>query len=107
MTLKTDKLKHNFTSIKNQKIIDLEQNLILDDTNSDLLKQLGQEHFDTGNYLRALNCFFKALSFEPKDASIWNKLAVVFIKLGNFSTAIDLSRIAYRLINQEQNAASS
>lgn len=106
MTLKTDKLKHDFTIIRNQKIIELEQNLILDDTNSDLIKQLGQEHFDTGNYLRALNCFFKALSFEPENPSIWNKLAVVFIKLGNFNSAKDFSRIAYRLINQEQNAAS-
>ncbi len=107
MTVKTDNLKLDFTIIRNQKIIELEQNLILDDTNSDLLLQLAQEHFDIGNYLRALNCFFKALSFEPENGRIWNKLAVVFIKLGNFSAAMNLSRIAYRLITQEQNAVSS
>lgn len=107
MTIKIDKLKPNFTTTKNKKIIKLEQSLILNNTDSGLLKQLAQEHFDTGNYLRSLNCFLKALSFEPENARIWNKLAVVFIKLGNFSAAMDLSRIAYRLINQEQNAVSS
>ena len=107
MTLKTDNLKLDFTTIRNQKIIDLEQSLILDEANSDLIKELAQEHFDTGNYLRALNCFFKVLSFEPDNPRIWNKLAVVFIKLGNFNSAMDFSRIAYRLISQEQNAFSS
>lgn len=106
MTFKTDELKLDFTTIRNQKIIDLEQSLILDDANSDLHKQLAQEYFDTGNYLRALNGFFKVLSFEPGNAKTWNKLAVVFIKLGYFSSAMDFSKIAYRLINQEQNAVS-
>ncbi len=85
----------------------MEQNLILNNTNSELLIQLAQEHFDTGNYLRSLNYFFRALSFEPENARIWNKLAVIFIKLENFSVAMNLSRIAYRLICQEQNVVSS
>ncbi|MHA1243558.1 MAG: tetratricopeptide repeat protein [Candidatus Heimdallarchaeota archaeon] len=78
-----------------------ENSLIQEGLNIDTLWQLADCHYLEGNFLRALNCYLKLLSFEPENARIWNKLAVVFIRLGETKAAVDMSRIAYRMINNQ------
>ena len=50
-----------------------------------------------------MSCYLKLLSFELENARTWNKLAVIFIKLEEHKSAIELSRIAHRLICKEMN----
>ena len=106
MTLNTENLEAKFSVVKNEEVTKLEQALLFGECNPNILKNLAEQHFESANYLRALSCYLKLLSFEPENARIWNKIAVVFIKIGNFSSAIDMSRIAYRLINKEQKSTS-
>ena len=106
MTLNTENIENKFPASRNEKITKLEQALLLEECDPNILKNLADQHFKTGNYLRALNCYLKLLSFEPENAFTWNKIAVVFIKIGKFSSAMDMSRIAFRLINKEQNSIS-
>jgi len=98
-------------NVKNEEIstqIDLKDNialyenlLIQEGLDFDTLWQLANCHYLEGNFLRSLNCYLKLLSFEPENARIWNKMAVVFIRLGETKAAVDMSRIAYRMINKQ------
>ena len=85
----------------NPQIIELETKIQAVGDCRALIKKLADHHFNDGNYLRSLSCYLKLLSFDPQNARIWNKLAVVFIKLEDFKSAMELSRIAHRLINKE------
>ncbi|NHJ84237.1 MAG: tetratricopeptide repeat protein [Asgard group archaeon] len=95
------------TEVKNEfelkyKIDALEQQLMEGNNNPEKqLRKLAEFLFLDGNYLRALSCYLKLLSFNPTNARIWNKLAVIFLKLGEKQAAIDMSRIAFRLINRQ------
>ncbi|MBK5114754.1 MAG: tetratricopeptide repeat protein [Candidatus Heimdallarchaeota archaeon] len=82
-------------------IEELEKRLVENGDNSSLIKKLADAHFREGNYLRALSCYLKLLSFDPENARTWNKLAVIFIKLEEHKSAVELSRIAHRLICKE------
>ena len=85
-----------------QNDIDFCENMLVQEgMNFDTLWYLAECHYLEGNFMRALNCYLKLLSFEPENARIWNKMAVVFIRLGETKAAIDMSRIAYRLINKQ------
>lgn len=84
-------------------IEELEKNIVENGDSSLLIKKLADAHLKEGNYLRALSCYLKLLSFDPENARTWNKLAVIFIKLEEHKSAIELSRIAHRLICKEMN----
>ena len=84
-------------------IEELEKNIVENGECSSLIKKLAAVHFKEGNYLRAMSCYLKLLSFDPENARTWNKLAVIFIKLEEHKSAIELSRIAHRLICKEMN----
>ena len=57
-------------------IEELEKRIVERGDNSLLVKKLADAHFKEGNYLRALSCYLKLLSFNPENARTWNKLAV-------------------------------
>ena len=82
-------------------IEELEKRIVEKGDNNRLVKKLAEAHYKEGNYLRALSCYLNLLSFEPENARIWNKLAVIFIKLEEHKAAVELSRIAHRLICKE------
>ncbi len=84
-------------------IEELEKNIVENGECNSLIKKLADVHFKEGNYLRAMSCYLKLLSFDPENARTWNKLAVIFIKLEEHKSAIELSRIAHRLICKEMN----
>ena len=82
--------------------IDFYENLLINEgMDFDTLWRLADCHYLEGNYMRSLNCYLKLLSFQPENARIWNKMAVIFIRLGETKAAIDMSRIAHRLINKQ------
>ena len=85
----------------NSQIIELETKIQSNSNCKALIKELADNHYKEGNYLRALSCYLKLLSFEPQNARVWNKLAVVFLRLEDYKSTIELSRIAHRLINKE------
>jgi len=80
---------------------ELEIKIIKDGESLELIRELADSHYREGNYLRALVCYTKLLSFEPGNARVWNKIAVIFIRLNEPTSAIALSRIAHRLITKE------
>ena len=84
-------------------IEELEKNIVENGECSSSIRKLADVHFKEGNYLRALSCYLKLLSFDPENARTWNKLAVIFLKLEEHKSAIELSRIAHRLICKEMN----
>ena len=98
-------------NLKNESINILQENKNEDQTNffekqlqenSDnisLWLSLADSYFKKEKYARALSCYMKILSYEPKNAFIWNKIAVVFLKMGENKSAIDISRIAFQMIN--------
>ncbi len=93
-----------YQEYKHSSIIEeLEKSIVEKGESSRLIKKLAEAHYKEGNYLRSLSCYLKLLSFEPENARIWNKLAVIFIKLEEHKAAIELSRIAHRLICKELN----
>lgn len=69
--------------------------------NSHNLTEIAEMNFQEKNYLKALNYYLKILTYNPYNARIWNKIAVCFIQLGEFRTAEEMSRIAFKLINKE------
>ncbi|MGC9778159.1 MAG: tetratricopeptide repeat protein [Candidatus Heimdallarchaeota archaeon] len=85
----------------NSQIVELETKIQSKSNCKSLIKELADNHYKEGNYHRALSCYLKLLSFEPQNARVWNKLAVVFLRLEDYKTAMELSRIAHRLINKE------
>ena len=99
MNTQIRKIYHEHLLTSNTK--ELEQEIIKHGVSSELLSSLADSLFGDGNYLRALSCYIKLLSLEPENARVWNKLAVTFIKLNEFNTAVEMSRIAHTLINKE------
>jgi Flp pilus assembly protein TadD len=91
----------------NQEIIlssstsNIEKKIIENGESNALIRELADGHFQESNFLRALSCYIKLLSLEPNNPRVWNKLAITFIKLEEFNTAIEMSRIAHKLINIE------
>lgn len=69
--------------------------------NSRDLTDIAEIYFQEKNFLKALSCYLTLLTNNPHNARIWNKLAICFIKLGEYKTAEEMSRIAYKLINKE------
>ncbi|NHJ03306.1 MAG: hypothetical protein EAX90_00625 [Candidatus Heimdallarchaeota archaeon] len=65
------------------------------------LFESGNNYLNSGNYWKSFSNFMTLLYIDPQNAFIWNKLAIVFIKLEKFDTAMAISRIAYKLINCE------
>lgn len=89
-----------------QKIICKETDLDVLSNNQDYfvsLYETGVNYLNSGNYWQSLNYFITLLSFNPRNAYIWNKIAVIFLKLEKFESAMEISRIAYWLINCELN----
>jgi Flp pilus assembly protein TadD len=84
-------------------IEELEKKIVESGDSNSLVKKLADAHYKEGNYLRALSCYLKLLSSDPENARIWNKLAVIFIKLEEHKSAVELSRIAHRMISKEKN----
>ena len=81
MNVNSSKVESSQSYKQNSLIEELEKNIVEKGDCSSLTRKLAEAHFKEGNYLRALSCYLKLLSFEPENARIWNKLAVIFIKL--------------------------
>ncbi len=103
MNVNSSKVEVSLEYTQTSQIEELEKNIVENGDSSSLIKKLAEVHFKEGNYLRALSCYLKLLSFDPENARTWNKLAVIFIKLEEHKSAIELSRIAHRLICKEMN----
>ncbi|MFW9922980.1 MAG: tetratricopeptide repeat protein [Candidatus Thorarchaeota archaeon] len=93
-----DQLKYSNTI--NDRLIEY-FNLCSDGEVIQSLTQYANEYFQDKKYLKAVGCYLKLLSYNPQNARIWNKLAVCFIQLGEYKTAEEMSRIAFKLINEE------
>jgi Flp pilus assembly protein TadD len=89
----------------NQKIsvYDLEDLLILTGESKELLLLLAETCYNKNLFSRAVNYYFKLLSYEPDNPRFWNKIAVSFLQLKKIEQAIEISKIAYRLIDREMN----
>lgn len=96
--LLNDQLKYSNTI--NDRLIEY-FNLCSDGEVIQSLTQYANEYFQDKKYLKAVGCYLKLLSYNPQNARIWNKLAVCFIQLGEYKTAEEMSRIAFKLINEE------
>ena len=107
MTFESEKINANTSPQENCTIKTMEQRLLLEQRNLQILKELANQHFSNGNFYRALNYYMRLLSFEPHNARIWNKIAVVFLKLGKNQAAMEMSRVAYRLITKNQENVSN
>ena len=103
MNVNSSKVEVSLEYKKTSQIEELEKSIVENGECSSLIKKLADVHFKEGNYLRAMSCYLKLLSFDPENARTWNKLAVIFIKLEEHKSAIELSRIAHRLICKEMN----
>ena len=102
MTFESEKTDATSLLQENCTIKTLEQMLLLEQKDLQILKELANQHFSNGNFYRALNYYMRLLSFEPNNASIWNKIAVVFLKLGRNQAAMEMSRVAYHLVTKTQ-----
>ncbi|NHK31830.1 MAG: tetratricopeptide repeat protein [Asgard group archaeon] len=89
---------------KNPSISNLERKIILEGENKELLQKLAEEYYRKEQFSRALNYYLKLLAYESKNARIWNKLAVIFLKMEMYEQAIEMSKIAYRIINIESHS---
>jgi len=103
MNVNSSKVEISLEYKQTSQIEELEKRIVENGDCSPSIKKLADAHFKEGNYLRALSCYLKLLSFDPENARIWNKLAVIFIKLEEHKSAIELSRIAHRLICKEMS----
>ncbi|NHJ39611.1 MAG: tetratricopeptide repeat protein [Asgard group archaeon] len=101
MTVKSE-IHHQ--SEDNLSIIDLERKIIIEGESKELLENLADGYYKKERFKRALNYYLKLLAYEAENAHIWNKLAVTFLKLEMFDQAIEMSKIAYRLINKKPNS---
>lgn len=82
-------------------IFDLEKRIIIEGESKELLYSLAEGYYRKEHFNRALNYYLRLLFYEPKNAHIWNKLAVTFLKLEMFDQAIVMSKIAYKFINDK------
>lgn len=104
MILNLLKIKEEHLDVTFQNIIGNETNLEKLSTNKEYFISLfesGNNYLNSGNYWQSFGYFMTLLSIDPRNAFIWNKLAIIFIKLEKYDTAIEMSRIAYKLINCE------
>jgi tetratricopeptide (TPR) repeat protein len=88
---------------KNPSINNLERKILLEGENKELLLKIAEEYYSKEQFSRALIYYLKLLAYESTNARIWNKLAVIFLKMEMYDQAIEISKIAYRLINIESN----
>lgn len=87
-----------------QNIIGIETNFEKLSTNKEYFTSLfesGINCLNSGNFWQSFNYFMTLLTIDHRNAFIWNKLAIIFIKLGKFEAAMEMSRIVYKLINCE------
>ena len=71
-------------SVLNQEILELENKIFENCNDLSTLRNLAQKYFESDFYIRSMAIYFKLLAAEPKNAFIWNKLAVIFLKLGEY-----------------------
>lgn len=55
---------------------------------NDLCKK-GQNFFENGQYLEAIECYEQALLLNPKDPDIWNSKGSILRVMGRYNEAID------------------
>ncbi|HUT80872.1 MAG TPA: hypothetical protein VMZ29_06695 [Candidatus Bathyarchaeia archaeon] len=103
LNVKTEELEILQDNHLKSRAVLLEKKIITNGENKNLIKELAAKHYEEGNYLRALSCYIKLLEYEPRNAKNWNRIAVIFIRLEKYKTAIEFSKIAYRLINSNNH----
>ncbi|NHJ47040.1 MAG: tetratricopeptide repeat protein [Asgard group archaeon] len=81
----------------------LEDKLLDQGESKELLFTLAEIYYQNKQFTRALNYYLKLLPYDPGNARFWNKVAVIFLRLKKYEEAIDISRIAHRLIDKEIN----
>ncbi len=54
---------------------------------ADVLRRIGDETFDRGEYKKALECFIKILNQHPIDSSLLSHIATSYFYLGDFEKA--------------------
>jgi tetratricopeptide (TPR) repeat protein len=48
----------------------------------------GENYYEMGQYEKAIECFSKAISFDPKDYVSFNGKGIALLRLGNFEESI-------------------
>ena len=72
--------------------------------NSFYLKTKGNEYFNNGDYLNAIEYYTRAIDFNPKDASCYSNRAACHLKLRNYSVCISDADLA---IQQDKKYAKA
>jgi tetratricopeptide (TPR) repeat protein len=66
-------------------------------TQSEYYYNLGIKFMDANEYEKALAAYDKALTFNDKNADIWNNKSCVLIELGRYNEAIEAAKTAVQL----------
>lgn len=79
-------------SLENQSAIQLlERALKMDENNTRALLLLGEYRFQTGDYSSAANHFYRVLQQNPRDPTLWNRTALLYLEHGDTERANEVA----------------
>lgn len=76
------------------RIAGLEKMLAVRPNDPDVLVQLGNDYFDTGNHEKAVEYYQRSLEVNPRNADVWTDMGISFRKLGKPQQSADAFRKA-------------
>jgi cytochrome c-type biogenesis protein CcmH/NrfG len=77
-----------------KRIAEMEKLLAVDPGNLAALVRLGNDHFDAGNYERAIDAYERALKIEPRDPDVITDMGIAFRRTGRPQEAVSAFRKA-------------
>ncbi|MGC8660700.1 MAG: tetratricopeptide repeat protein [Desulfomonilaceae bacterium] len=79
------------------RISGLEKMLAANPDNLDALIQLGNDHFDLGEYDKSIDMYKKALKLDPSNAEVATDMGVAYRRMGKTDESIDSFRKALEI----------
>ncbi len=79
------------------RIVGIERMLAVDPKNKDAWVQLGNDCFDTGNFVKASESYEKALEIDPKNPDVLTDLAISYRRLGKTEESVKFFRKALEI----------
>jgi hypothetical protein len=101
-------LRHSFEGFPRRKRIRILEALVLDNPAAGNYEELGDLHLDEGNFVRARECYDKAIRSRSDLPDAFYRRGIAEIQLGDFAAAVpDLEHVVSREPKYDSNRAAA
>jgi tetratricopeptide (TPR) repeat protein len=67
----------------------LQQRVAENPDSQELWTELGNAHFDSDQYLKAIDAYKRSLELDPGNANVWTDMGIMYRRIGEYSKAVE------------------